>query len=676
MIRPCIGTRGSGYAAILLAILCVFTTLRPVHAQSFDATTLRQPTELGITWLVQPGDNPAYARTDFDDSQWTAVDTNLSLKHYFPNNHPNVIWYRLHVKVAPSQTGLALEEFNLTSAFEIYVNGKKLFEDGNVTPYRPYTFAARIIKRIPDEAIATGSVVIAMRIYVSGGEWISSYPGYFPYNLAIGQETALSDHIWLTTIGDNLLEWFFQFAGIGLGIIALTLFAAQRRQREYLWIFLLCLFTALHAPFQFYLLFHNLPSWAAYVNGFFNLIVLVFEALMFVAFLRTKPKLWLQIALVLSAFGIFFGSWQTANGNGSPIGVLASVTPQLALVAGILPVLLIVHWRRGNQEAGILLVPALVSSLAIYVQLGIFVVGMIPALGAAAFQFQKAVFNWTVGPFTVNANSLDGCLFELSLAVILVLRTVRVAHQQAHLETEMAAAREVQQIMLPEPIERVQGFAIEGAYEPAQEVGGDFFQILPAQEGSLLLVIGDVAGKGMPAAMLVSVLVGAIRGVAEYTSDPAELLANLNQRLVGRVSGGFSTAQAARIFADGSVIVANAGHLPPYLDGKEVDVPGALPLGAKSGTRYETVRFQLPRGSRLTFYSDGIVEAQNAMGELFGFDRSRELAMEPVAAIVEAAKKFGQQDDMTVVAITRDATPAREGSEMETAAIGTPALAN
>ena len=676
MIRPCIGARGSRYAAILLAILCVFTALRPARAQSFDATTLRQPTELGVTWLVQPGDDPAYARTDFDDSQWTAVDTNLSLKHYFPNNHPNVVWYRLHVKVAPSQTGLALEEFNLTSAFEIYVNGKKLIEDGSVTPYRPYTFAARIVKRIPNEAIATGSVVIAMRMYVSGSEWISSYPGYFPYNLVIGQETALSDHIWLTTIGDNLLEWFFQFAGIGLGIIALTLFAAQPRQREYLWIFLLCLFTALHAPFQFYLLFHNLPSWAAYINGFFNLIVLVFEALMFVAFLRTKPKLWLQIALVLSAFGIFFGSWQTASGNGSQIGVLISVTPQLALVAGILPVLLIVHWRRGNQEAGILLVPALVSCLATYVQLGIFVLGMIPALGAAAFQFQKAVFNWTVGPFTVNANSLDGCLFELSLAVILVLRTVRVAHQQAHLETEMAAAREVQQIMLPEPIERVQGFAIEGAYEPAQEVGGDFFQILPAQEGSLLVVIGDVAGKGMPAAMLVSVLVGAIRGVAEYTSDPAELLANLNQRLVGRVSGGFSTAQAARIFADGSVMIANAGHLPPYLDGKEVDVPGALPLGAKSGTRYEIVRFQLPRGSRLTFYSDGIVEAQNAKGELFGFDRSRELAMEPVAAIVEAAKKFGQQDDMTVVAITRDAAHAREGSEMEMAAIGRPALAN
>ncbi|MGB3631940.1 MAG: PP2C family protein-serine/threonine phosphatase, partial [Terracidiphilus sp.] len=249
-------------------------------------------------------------------------------------------------------------------------------------------------------------------------------------------------------------------------------------------------------------------------------------------------------------------------------------------------------------------------------------------------------------------------------------------HQQALIESEMAAAREVQQIILPEPIERVPGYSIESAYEPAQQVGGDFFQILPAPEGSLLLVIGDVAGKGLPAAMLVSVLVGAIRGVTEYTSDPAELLANLNQRLVGRVAGGFSTALAARIFADGSVVMANAGHLPPYLDGHEVGVPGALPLGAKSGTRYEIVRFQLPRGSRLTFYSDGIVEAQNAKGELFGFERSRELAMEPVGAIVEAAKKFGQQDDMTVIAITRDAAQVREVSQAQQVVIGAPAVAN
>jgi serine phosphatase RsbU (regulator of sigma subunit) len=92
----------------------------------------------------------------------------------------------------------------------------------------------------------------------------------------------------------------------------------------------------------------------------------------------------------------------------------------------------------------------------------------------------------------------------------------------------------------------------------------------------------------------------------------------------------------------------------PYLDGREVELPGELPLGVKGGARYQTTEFQIPAGSRLTFYSDGIVEAQNQSGEMLGFERSRELSTQPVKAIVEAARKFGQQDDMTVIAISRD----------------------
>jgi serine phosphatase RsbU (regulator of sigma subunit) len=226
------------------------------------------------------------------------------------------------------------------------------------------------------------------------------------------------------------------------------------------------------------------------------------------------------------------------------------------------------------------------------------------------------------------------------------------------LEAEIAAAREVQQVILPESGATFPGFKVESVYEPAQQVGGDFYQILSTRDGGMLGVIGDVAGKVLPAAMMLSVLVGATRGVAEYTSDPAELLANLNERLVGRGGGGFSTALVAHINANGEVVIANAGHLPPYLNGLEVTLPGALPLGVQSGAKYETVAFNLPIGGRLTFYSDGIMEAQNAQGEMFGFERSGEMSMQPVSAIVKAAKEFGQQDDMTVVVIARDAAVA------------------
>jgi Stage II sporulation protein E (SpoIIE) len=228
-----------------------------------------------------------------------------------------------------------------------------------------------------------------------------------------------------------------------------------------------------------------------------------------------------------------------------------------------------------------------------------------------------------------------------------------MSRQQALLEGELAAAREIQQVILPEQVEAVPGFNVDSVYQPAQQVGGDFFQVLPAGEGGLLVVVGDVAGKGLPAAMLVSVLVGAIRGVAAYTKDPAELLASLNERLMGRTRGGFSTALVARIAADGSVTIANAGHLSPYLDGREIELQGALPLGVVKNAAYQVTHFHLPQGSRLTFYSDGVIEAQNAKGELFGFERGRAISTQPAAAIVEAARQFGQEDDITVVTIER-----------------------
>jgi serine phosphatase RsbU (regulator of sigma subunit) len=109
----------------------------------------------------------------------------------------------------------------------------------------------------------------------------------------------------------------------------------------------------------------------------------------------------------------------------------------------------------------------------------------------------------------------------------------------------------------------------------------------------------------------------------------------------------------ARITADGGVTIANAGHLSPYLDGREVELEGALPLGVVKNAAYQATHFHFPLGSRLTFYSDGVIEAQNESGELFGFERARAISVQPAAAIAEAATQFGQEDDITVVTIER-----------------------
>jgi hypothetical protein len=247
-------------------------------------------------------------------------------------------------------------------------------------------------------------------------------------------------------------------------------------------------------------------------------------------------------------------------------------------------------------------------------------------------------------------------------------RHIRAQAEKAQLEAEMAAAREVQHVMLPDEAESFPGYAVDFVYRPALQVGGDFFQILPVGNNGFLIVVGDVAGKGLSAAMHVSMLIGAIRTLAVDTSDPAVVLQKLHDRLIGR-SSGISTALAARVSRDGAVTIANAGHLSPYLDGREVELPGALPLGIAEGGDYASTRLELRPGSRLTFYSDGVVEAQSKSGELFGFERAREISTESAESIVEKAVQFGQSDDITVVTIDRLATSEASAIVGTTAAL-------
>jgi Stage II sporulation protein E (SpoIIE) len=247
----------------------------------------------------------------------------------------------------------------------------------------------------------------------------------------------------------------------------------------------------------------------------------------------------------------------------------------------------------------------------------------------------------------------------------------KTREEMALLQSEVTAAREVQEVLVPSPGDSYPGFVVESVYKPAQQVGGDFFQIVPTADNGLLIVFGDVAGKGLPAAMQVAMLVGLIRATAEYTTDPVQMLHKLQERLVDRSAAGFSTALAAHIAGDGTVTIANAGQLSPYLDGQEVELAGALPLGVSSGGQYEAVRLELQPGSRLTFFSDGVVEAQGKDGELFGFDRAKKISTQDASAIAEAAVRFGQSDDITVVTIERKAASDQVASfrseQLETA---------
>jgi hypothetical protein len=544
-----------------------------------------------------------------------------------------------------------LQAYFISRAFELYVNGQKLMESGQVEPFVPYTRSARMIVRIPAAQLRTGSLMIAIRARTPRSGWTSHDPGFAANTLTVGDTGTLRNQSLLNMIGENGASILADILAMGVGLVALTLFIAQRNQAEYLWIFLLGACNALDLA-SIFVATNNIPvSW-------WNLTVLINLAerltilLILQAFLRKRFSrlLWLFIIVAL----LIELALEAARPHGTLPVIFSDFSwlPFGIVIGVILPLLVWRQMRRGNREAGILLIPLFFFSMELYALFVLQVLVRIPPLHGASNALQT-LLSLHIGIFRLNLDDISNLSFFFSLAIIMVLRSTRMSRQQALLEGEMAAAREVQQVILPDAVQTVPGFTIESVYQPAQQVGGDFFQILPDSRGGLLLVVGDVAGKGLPAAMLVSVLVGAIRTAAAYSQSPEEVLAQLNERLIGRTHGGFSTALAAHITADGWVTIANAGHLSPYLDGREVELKAALPLGVVVNAEYETTQFHLPHAARLTFYSDGVVEAQNQKGELFGFDRAKAISTQPAAAIVDAAIRFGQSDDITVVAIRR-----------------------
>lgn len=151
---------------------------------------------------------------------------------------------------------------------------------------------------------------------------------------------------------------------------------------------------------------------------------------------------------------------------------------------------------------------------------------------------------------------------------------------------------------------------------------------------------------------MVSMLVGAIRAEAGHSHDPVAMLRSLNERMLGRAHGGFATCLAAHLLPSGKVVIANAGHLPPWKDGDSLELGGSLPLGIVGEPEYGSETFNMVPGDQLTFLSDGVVEARSSSGELFGFDRTGQISAQSAGQIAQAAQQFGQDDNITVLTLT------------------------
>lgn len=258
--------------------------------------------------------------------------------------------------------------------------------------------------------------------------------------------------------------------------------------------------------------------------------------------------------------------------------------------------------------------------------------------------------------FSLSLGTISTILSLLIITVLLLRRFVLAQRLKEQWKIEIQQARHIQELLIPRKLPKIRGLQIQSEYRPMREVGGDFFQVLPASmPDSVLIVVGDVTGKGLQAGMLVSLIVGAIQSVAQRNSEPAEILNEVNKQLCDHQEAS-ATCLIMRIDSNGKASLANAGHLPPYLNGAEIRIEGSLPIGIVPGSDVATASFELKQNDSLIVMSDGVVEAQDAKGVLFGFQRIDELLLQQATPkeIADKAQTFGQEDDILILEVRRD----------------------
>jgi phosphoserine phosphatase RsbU/P len=623
---------------------------------SLDATRLGESINLSGDWAFQPGDDLRWSRPDFDDSHWRIVSTEQSWQDQGVSRPRNFFWYRLHVKLPLQHPPLSLLFSYSAFPYEIYVNGQLVGHYGRLPPHERVDTALVRIFEIPP---SSGDITIAIR-FLCWWRWESRYiwGGIVgERGLALGATDSINDeyHVWQS---ERRYEWLpdysVGFVSILFAAGLLLLYRTQRSESEYLWI----------AAY-----FVSITGWI-FVNDFQSASPISVQALKYLevglmaisqvlllqfvfAFLRQGIPLWLRMYQLL-----LLGLPLVVAGYFADL-VSLSASDVIVLLCGLpyafgIPALLLWRYIRGLKEAGFLVVPLVLLDLN----------GILNSLAWLLYELKlrstdaEFVPTFQLGPIPINIGQIDGMLFVLSIAAVLLHRFHKTSREQERAQSELEAARSMQEVMLPQQIGPTPGFAIEAVYIPAQEVGGDFFRLFPGPDGSLLVVIGDVSGKGVKAAMLVSLIVGLLQKIVEVTRDPARVLNDLNASLFGRTADAFATCCCARIGPNGDLRIANAGHLSPYCHGRELETPGGLPLGLAAETTYGQVDFRLMADDRLVFLSDGVVEARNKSGELYGFTRVAAVSSKPADLIAMAAQEFGQEDDITVLSVELQPQPA------------------
>lgn len=640
---------------ILLIALCLCPRLSAQESSSAPDTDeqnlVDRPhaqdwiTDIDRNWLMHEGDDPVWSNPAFDDAQWQPVRLDD-----LGSAEPGWRWFRRHLKLHENHPELSLLIQGGIGTYSLYINGSQI-PGPEILPSFDVNRPAERAYTLPE---GSTDLVIALRTHIPTGYAAWHFPQFMSVSLGTpdaveAQRVSMFHDRTSYAIPALVINALIAFAGLAL----FALYSRQRGHVEYFWLGLY--FLLVGTIDVVYYLQHSgfVPlMWNVGLADPVIYALIITQTRFTFAFgghrLGRLWKIYQNLLIVPAAI-----PWLVWYGK-IPSQTYMIIEPLIILpVAILLPILLFIWYRRGNREAGWLVLPSLLPpiTLALY------------DLGSASIylglrHFEFLVNTITIGPVELEPNDLGNLLFFLSSLIVIFFRFSRVSLDQARAAAEIAAAREIQQQLIPDSLPTLPGLQIEAAYLPAEEVAGDFYQVIKQPGDSALIVVGDVSGKGLKAAMTSTLAIGALRTLAVENLSPAELLRRLNRQICEAKNGGFITCCCARIDSEGAVTLANAGHLSPYSDGVEIEVPSGLPLGLVSELEYSEIRFSLAPGRTLTLLSDGVVEASDLSGQLYGFERTRAISSQSAESIAAAAKDFGQSDDITVLTISRVPVPS------------------
>lgn len=637
-------------------------------------------------WKFHIGDSPLdpathqplWAESSFNDSAWETVDLTPQpgivdpftgdpqyVKGWTSRGHPGYwgyAWYRIQVPAA-TQPGekLALVETGVDDGYQVFAQGRLLGSEGNFGADRTWPvvyFPQPAMFELPDlsgsirNGAASPAQILAFRIWMSPVR-LSHHPftGGFHYAPLLGESGAIAaqDHLaWLELIRHYAFSGLLSGVFLLLTVVAASLILFDRSDRVYLWVAAAMLLATFRESV------FSLANWTHLVSlrEFFVLLEVVLAPLLMGVWTMVW-WMWFQLrrpawvpkaiaALILLDMGLELLGEDLLYGMPRMLGEFshaASGVVRLVLLAFL--VFIVARGIRQQGKEGWLVLPAVVL--------------------LAFSQFQSELISLRMhGTFlafgvVIFYNEAADLVLAAVIALLLLRRLLLSIRRQRQMALDVKQAQEVQQVLIPREMPSIPGLAIETEYRPAREVGGDFFQIVEhPTNGSALIVAGDVVGKGLKAGMLVALLVGAIRTATDTSLDPAYVLEVLNRRL-SRRGDAQATCLALLIEPDGNATLANAGHMAPYLNGEPVAMEGALPLGIVEAAEPSVMRLQLNQADNMFLLSDGIAEAMDPDGNLFGFDRIHDLlrAETTAAQLAAAAQAFGQEDDISIISVTR-----------------------